>query len=296
MFSVVLSGTPSVAQELEPRAYWPSPVGTNAAIVTYVFSRGDFVTDATFPELNAEGETHSLEVGYYRGFSFFGRSANFTATFPYVWANARGGVEGVPRRIDLAGSGDPRFRLSVNLVGGPAMTIPEFQTYRQAPKTILGASIRVRVPLGEYDPDRVINLGTNRWGFKPQVGLIQPITPKWLLELRGGAWFFTDNDDFLGELLDQGAILNLEADVVYRLRPGLWASFDVTYFSGGRRVISGEETPTSLSNTRLGGTLAVAISGPHIAKFTANTGLSTRSGNDFNTLAVSYTYGWIDRP
>jgi len=113
---------------------------------------------------------------------------------------------------------------------------------------------------------------------------------------RGGAWFFTDNDDFLGELLDQGAILNLEADVVYRVRPGMWASFDVTYFSGGRRVISGEETPTSLSNTRLGGTFAVLVSGPHIAKFTANTGLSTRSGNDFNTFAVSYTYGWTDRP
>ena len=157
----------ALAQELEPRAYWVGPVGINSAIVGYSYSTGDNVTDPTLPLSNVRSTYQSLMAGYYRIFGFFGRSANFTVSGPYLTGESKGELDGMPIDRQLSGLADPSFRVSVNLKGGPTMGATEFQEFRRNPKTLVGVSVRVQPPLGQYDPNRLINPGTNRWAVKP---------------------------------------------------------------------------------------------------------------------------------
>ena len=64
------------------------------------------------------------------------------------------------------------MRFAVNLYGAPAMDLEEFASYRR--KTNVGASLVIVAPLGQYDPARFVNIGTNRWAAKPEVGLSRP--------------------------------------------------------------------------------------------------------------------------
>lgn len=130
------------------------------------------------------------------------------------------------RRITRSGLGDMRARLAVNLVGGPALNLREFATRK--PRTTLGASLVVAAPTGQYAPSKLINIGANRWAFKPELGLSHP-HGRWFFELYGGAWFFTENDNFYGgQKRKQDPILSFQAHVAYSFKRRLWLSADAT--------------------------------------------------------------------
>lgn len=289
---IVLWAPVAIAQELEPRAYWVAPVNFNAVIVGYTYSSGDFVVDPSLPAPDVEARTQSLPFSYYRTLDFFGRSSNVIATLPFAWTHFEGAESGTATVRDISGLADASVRLAVNLVGGPTMTLPEFEAFRRAPKPIIGAGIRVQMPTGQYDSERLVNLGTNRWAFKPRVGLIIPTPRRWQFEFDLGMWFYTDNDNVMGEVLEQSPLGTIEGHIVYRVRPGFWASFDITHWEGGELHLD-DAVSRSFSNTRLGGTLALPISGPHVLKFVGNVGVGTVRGNDFDTFSVAYNYGWL---
>ena len=73
--------------------------------------------------------------------------------------------------------------VSANLYGAPALTLQDFARYQQ--DTIVGATLFVTAPSGPVRPDRLINIGTNRWSFKPEVGVSKAIGP-WDARGRGG--------------------------------------------------------------------------------------------------------------
>jgi hypothetical protein len=282
------------AQELEPRAYWIIPIGTNGVYFIYAHSRGEFVPDPTLPVADVDARVHSTFLGYYRSLDFFGRSANFTFTVPYYWGSTiEGKVEEEFQDIRRSGLADPNLRFSVNLLGAEAMTPPEFQEFRKDPPTILGASIRIQPPLGQYDPSRVVNLGTNRWSFKPQIGLVQPVRKRFAIEMSLGAWFFTDNKEFLGTTKKQSPLLSGEFNFVWRIRPAFWASLETTFYYGGRTTVGDELRSDLQRNSRIGGTFAVPFGGRHVLRFSASSGFFVRFGGNFDTFAVSYQYGWI---
>jgi len=163
-FAVVLCD----AQDLAPRAYVITPVHWNAVIVTYNFSTGGLQFDNA---VAISGATASLNVpifSYYHSLNFFGRSANITASLPY--GEGRFQVKFLDSETKLYRSGllDSFFRFAVNIKGGPAMSVREFQPWRQ--KLILGVSLKVVVPTGQYDPTKLVNNGSNRWAFKPEFG------------------------------------------------------------------------------------------------------------------------------
>jgi hypothetical protein len=95
----------------------------------------------------------------------------------------------------VAGLADPRLRLSVNFYGAPALSTQEFASYRQ--DVIVGASLQVTAPVGQYGSARLVNIGTNRWPFKPEFGISKAVGPV-TLELTAAATYFTDNDNFFG--------------------------------------------------------------------------------------------------
>jgi hypothetical protein len=229
----LLNGGSASAQELAPRIYWPAPVGTNVIVLGYQRNSGDILIDPSLPITGVESEIDNLAVSYQRYFNLFGRTAAAQFNLPYADGYTEGMVDGEFRQRHTAGLTDPRLRIMINLHGAPAMDAAGFQALRADPKTIIGASLQVQAPTGAYDSDRLINLGTNRWAVKPALGMIVPLHPNWLFEMELGTWFFSDNDDFLGETREQKPIVAAEVHLIKRFRPGFWASLDANYYTGG---------------------------------------------------------------
>ena len=282
----------AAAQELAPRAYWPAPVGTDVAVVAFQRNTGDIVIDPSLPIAGVESKIDYLQVGYQRFFNLLGRTASFQFNLPYANGSTAGTVDGEFLQQSNTGLTDARLRLAINLRGAPAMDAAGFQALREDPKTIIGASLLVQAPTGDYDGDRLINLGTNRWSVKPALGMIVPLHPTWLFEIELGAWFFGDNDDFLGETRKQDPIVSTEVHLIKRIRPGFWASLDANYYTGGETRIGDEFSDDLQRNSRAGFTLVFPIKGRNALRASFSTGINTRSGGDFDMYSVSWAYAW----
>jgi len=281
-------GPRASAQELTPRAYWPSPKGTKVAIFGYSHVRGDVLLDPTIPLYGVGSKIHTGVLAYLQTLSLAGRTANVIVELPYSWGTTEGLVGETPARRDLSGLNDLGMTLSVNILGAPTMTPAEFQALRADPHPILGVGLRILAPTGSYDADRLINVGANRWAARLGLGSVIPLRPKWLLELGAAAWFFTDDDDFLPGKREQEPILGIEAHVVHRFKPGLWVSLDGNYFIGGRQTIGGTELVDVQRNSRVGAMVALPIRGRHVIKLGYVLGIRTEFGNDFDQYLASY--------
>jgi len=170
------------------------------------------------------------------------------------------------------------------------MTRADFQELRKSPRPIVGASITILAPTGEYEADKLINIGTNRWAVRAKLGYILPLSPKWLMELAIGAWFFEDNDEFLGETREQEPIGAVDVSLIRRFSPGFWASLDLNYYLGGRTIISGSESADFQRNSRAGVTLVYPLKRRHVIKASFSNGVATESGGDYWTIGLTYLY------
>lgn len=280
------------AQELAPRAYWPTPNDTNVFVFAYQKSSGDIVTDPSLPLVGVESDIDFLQLSYQKTFSLVGRTATVQLSLPYSRGDTEGLVGNEFRQRHVAGIGDTRVRLAVNLKGAPSMDAPAFQALRQNPRPIVGASILLQAPTGKYEAEKVINIGTNRWAIKPAIGAILPIRPTWLFEFEIGGWFFSDNGDFLGETREQDPILSTEFHLVKRIRPGFWASLDANFYVGGRTRVGDVESDNLQRNSRVGATVVFPIRRGHALRGSFSTGTVTESGGDFDMYSLSYVRIW----
>ncbi len=195
---------------------------------------------------------------------------------------------GIPAQRDFSGYNDLGLALAVNLLGAPSMTLADFQELRAKPRPILGASVKVVVPTGHYDEDRLINVGANRWAVRPKLGCMLPLRSKWLLEIETGGWFFSDDDDFLSGKREQDPVFAAEVHLVRRFKPGFWASLEANYFTGGRQTIGGNRLVDVQHNARIGGTVVVPFCGRHAVKAGYSTSIVTEFGNEFHQFLVTY--------
>jgi hypothetical protein len=293
LFAMLLAADKtSAAQELEPGSYQNAPTGVNVAAASVVVSRGNVLTDASLPVEDARAEVEVLGLAYVRTLAVFGRAAKFDAQIPVTWANFSGVILGEERTRSLRGLADPRFRLVVNLLGSPALTIPEFAKYRQ--RFILGVSLQVVPPLGQYDDTRFVNLGSNRWSFRPETGISWG-RRRLILEAAGGAWLFTHNGNFVGRSQAQSPIYFAKGNAILTFRRGIWTALSYGRANGGRVRLNDLETNSFQTNDRLGLTSVIPITRWVAIRVVANSGLSTRSGADFNSLAVGVQYTWVRR-
>jgi len=289
--SLALGARLASAQELEPRAYAPNPTGANFVLLVYARSTGDVVFDPSVPITDVSARVNMGAMFYGRTFGLFGRSASAAVQLPYVWGHVEGNVFEERRDVYRSGLADLRLRLTTNLLGGPALAPAEFAKRR--PGTTLGASIVVVVPTGQYDPSKLVNVGTHRWSFKPEVGLSHP-AGHWFVELYGGAWIFSDNDNFFGgSRREQQPLASFQTHVSYVFRPRLWLAGDATFYTGGRTTVDGVKKADLQRNTRLGLTLAVPVKRRSALKVSWARGIMTRIGGDFDTLAVGYQFLWF---
>ena len=288
-----LAALPAAAQQLEPRAYSPAPVGANFLGVIYSNMSGGVVTDASLPLQNVNANVNLVSEFYARTFGLLGRSASFTVVVPYAWGEIEGDVFEEFRRVERSGFGDVGLRLAINLIGGPALTPREFTT--RTPAGTLGATLTVLAPTGEYDPSKLINLGANRWAFKPELGLSKPLG-KWYLELYGGAWLFTTNDNFFGgQTREQDQLYVVQGHVIHEFHSRLWIAFDATWYGGGATTVDGVANYDRQESTRAGVTLAIPFARRHSLKLAFARGTSVRVGSNFDTLSVGWQILWLDR-
>jgi len=279
---------PLAAQELTPRAYWPAPRGTNVAVVGYSHVSGDEVLDPSTPLNGLSSTVDAGILAYLHTFSLWGRTTNVVAELPYSRGTATGLVGETPARSEFSGFGDLGFTLAVNLLGAPSLTPAEFQALRASPRPILGASLKVLAPTGSYDSDRLINVGGHRWAARMELGSVIPLSPRWLLELAAGAWFFGDDEDYLPGKREQAPILALQAHLVRRFRPGLWASLDANFFAGGRQTVGRNRLADVRQNSRVGATLVVPFGGRHAIKVGYFVGVHTEFGGDYDQIFAAY--------
>jgi Putative MetA-pathway of phenol degradation len=278
------------AQELEPGAYWPIPAGLNIATVVNSFNWGDLAFDPAAPIDEGSARINTTSLVFTRAFSLAGRSANVGVAVPMIGGHVEGLYLGEPAEVRRFGQGDPRLRLAMNLYGAPAMTPKAFASYRQ--QTIVGVSLTVAPPLGQYDPAKLINLGNNRWSFKPEVGLSRT-NGQWVLEMMAGVWLFTDNTNFFGgRTREQDPIAAVQAHVTYRFKRTMWLAGDANYFTGGRTTIGGRQNFDLQRNSRIGATFSSALDRRQAIRFSVSRGAYTTIGADFTAIAVGYNYAW----
>jgi hypothetical protein len=294
--TLALAGIAARAQQLEPRAYANLPVGLNFLIAGYAYSRGDVLFDPSVPVSDANAKVNTVLLGYVRSLDFWGNSGSIGLVLPYAELSASGQIttsgetEPQAASVTRSGFGDPVMRLAVNLYGAPALPMERFREYRQ--DTIVGASLVVSAPWGKYDGSKLVNIGTNRWSFRPELGVSQALGP-WILEGSFGVTFFSDNTDFFGgHTRKQDPLYAAQAHAIYAFDPKLWASLDVTYYAGGRTSVDGVLNNDLQQNSRWGATLARSLDLRNALKFYFSSGMVARTGTKFQTVGLAWQHLW----
>jgi hypothetical protein len=284
---VLLLSSAAAAQELEPRAYSPSPVNTTFIVFSATRSGGGVFTDPSAPITDVEATVGVFGLTAGHTFGIAGKQAMLLGTLPIAWGEAPGQVGEGRRAVSRRGLADARLRFSMILSGSPAMTRQEFA---KAPRrTILGASLTVAPPTGQYDNTKLVNLGANRWAFKPEFGVSYP-AGRWTLDAYAAAWFFTANDTYFpGQLLrEQDPIFGLQGHVSRMIGRRAWLAGNFTWYRGGTTRIDGVDKADLQQNTRVGVTYSQPIGARHSIKAAYSAGATTRIGADFRTITLAW--------
>lgn len=288
LFLVILTSK-VFAQDLDPRAYIKVPVNITFAVLGFGYSYGNVIIDPTIAIRDLKAKIESPIIGIGHTFSLFGLTSQAYVTLPYAWTQATGLAIGNDRSTTRSGLADMKFRVSVLLFGAPAATLNEF-TKNPSRTTILGMSLSVTAPIGQYFPDKLINIGTNRWSFKPELGLSYPVGKRLLIDLYAGIWFFTNNKSFYpgSSIRSQNPLTVLQLDISYNVNPLMWAAIDVTYYIGGQSAINNVKNNDREDNVRVGATLNLPLNRQSSLKFAYSTGAIIRFGADFSTISVAW--------
>jgi len=290
------------AQDLAPRAYVITPLHSNAVTLIYSFFEGSLNFNGTLPITGATGTYHIPIFSCYHSFSIFGRSANINAALPYAIGTFDGTVMGAQGHLYRSGLADSSLRVSVNLIGGPAMPVQKLVKWQQ--KILLGASLKVVAPTGQYDSTKLINWGANHWAFKPELGYSQRLG-HWVLDGYSAVWFFTTNPEFFShnayvpgtQSQSEKPVVGFEGHLSYDVRPRLWLSLDGNYWFGGKTSLNGVENPLTLQrSSRLGATASIPVSKHQALKFSYSNGAYIHFGGNYQNVSVAWQYSWLGRP
>ena len=285
-----LDGNRASAQELEPGAYAAAPVGLNVLIVSNTFNVGDVAFDPAAPLDDGRATINNTAIGYGRALNIAGRSAQASFAVPFVAGHVEATVLGTPTAVTRLGAADPRMRFAVNLYGAPAMDIRTFATTR--PKRLLGASVTIGTPLGSYSSERLVNLGTRRWAFKPEVGFSQ-IFGRWIVDTYAGVWLFTTNDHYFRDTVrSQDPIASLQVHVHYAVTRRLIVSGNANFYEGGRTTIDGRRNVDLQRNSRVGATVVRPLSKGRTLRAAVSRGARTTIGADFTSLSFAFQKAW----
>jgi len=248
--------------------------------------------DTTLPITGLSLNADLYLFRYARSFGIDGRGSAIQFVQPYADVSASFDnaqfFTGTKRN---GGMGDTQIVFAHNIFGGPALSKEEFAQWK--PETFLTAAAWLTLPTGDYDKDRIINIGANRWVFKPELGFGTPIGPTWL-EINTWVSLFGDNKDYHGDSkLEQKPLYAIEGHYSYTINRALWASLDATYSRGGESRIDGDWQDNKQENALLGASMGFMLS-PQFGGLLAYTDtVSERRGSpDVTTWTLRFQYVW----
>lgn len=278
----------SHAQDLEPRAYANMPKGGNVVVASYGFMKGDVVTEPALPIEDFVISSNNFGLGYLHTFGLADKLARVQVAIPFVIMDGHATVNGDKITGNRTGFGDMRIRLGINLLGSPALERKDFGKYQQ--KTIFGVSLVTSVPTGVYYPDKRINIGTNRWGFKPEAGISKRFKHVYA-ELYSGVWFYTKNDQYLGDnVLKQDPVFSVQGHACYYFKNQMWIGVNTNWFSGGKTEVDKLPAGSIINSSRIGATWSMPLSRSQSVKLQFNTGIFKDIGLNYDSITFSYQY------
>lgn len=289
--AVLVSAASSAhAQRIEPRAYINAPVGINFLALGYVNSQGALLFDPALPITDADANVDMAVLGYVRTLDIAGMSGKIGVLQPYAKLKADGYLDSNYVTRDQDGIADTALYFTINFHGAPALSLKDFKNYKQ--DTIVGFSFRLTAPTGVYQPEKLLNIGTNRWSFEPALGISRAIGP-WTLEAAAAVVVYTENDEFdTDQTRKQDPIYSTQFHVNYTFSNKMWVSLGATYYTGGITTIDGVERDDLQNNWRTGFTLALPVDRKNSIKIFGHSGVSTRTGTDYDSLGIFWQYRW----
>lgn len=245
--ATLLAPAGALAQGDGPGAQILFPVGTNIFVPTWLNMEMNSDLSQSVLRLDADVDADVLLGIYQRGFAIGDRFAEIWVV--PMWADlgaqvdvARAGGGTVTRSVSESGFGDPYLAFKIGLVGAPALTLPEFMKHK--PTFQLYAYGGVYVPIGDYDGDRLLNFGTNRWAYRLGLPMVLPLgDPKRQtnLEIHPGFTFYGDNDEPGGGAADQeqDPLFQVESHLSTHWNAKWWSSIGLRYRKGGETSTDG---------------------------------------------------------
>jgi hypothetical protein len=280
------------AQTLEPKLYANLPIGLNVLLVGYGHSEGAIPGNQALGLENPNLNINNTVIAYARSFDVLGHNTKLDIILPYSTLDGTALHHGNPVTRDVQGMGDTKVRLSLNLFGAPALSLQEFASYQ--PDTLVGVSLQVTIPTGQYDSSKLVNISPHRWALKPGIGISKTISD-YTFEFSADAEFYTSNDDYFGGIKrKQDPIYSTQVHVLYTFRRAMWLGIGGTYYWGGEYFNDDIGADNELKNTRIGATFALPINKHHSLKFYGNKGVNTRYGTDFDAIGIAWQYNWTD--
>jgi len=278
-------------QFTDPRTYANAPVSVNQLELDYTHATADDSIDTALVIGGSHLEVNEVSVAYTRTFGVMDRLAWIKASVPFAYVS--GSVAETRLSSSVAGAGDASLQLTTLLLGGSALSVADFEKYE--PTTSVGVSLTVNGPSGEYNPNSVLNLGSNRWSFKPEIGISHPFGPdqKWVVDGYFYAYFFTDNTEYHGtEILRQEPLPGFEAHVSYNITPDLWASLDANYAFRGTTFIDGVDQNNAQKNLTVGTEAYWTLNARHSIAFLFAKSVIHENAPIFTAVAFKYIYSW----
>jgi hypothetical protein len=288
----VLSFTQRIyAQFSEAHHYDNAPVGVNQAELAFAYARSNASIDTALVVAGAQFNLSQGTLTYTRYFAFLHRVAWIDASVPLAGVN--GSISGSNIHGSATGAGDSSYAVTTLLRGGPALSVAQFADYK--PATTVGMSLTITAPTGQYDASKILNLGADRWSFKPEIALSHPFghEQKWQSDLYVHAYFFTDNTSYHGtQILRQQPLPGLEGHLSYFIVSQAWISIDGLYTFRGSTVVDGVDQQDAQKNFMLGTEVNVSLSPRNSLVFQFAKAIVHENAPTLTGFAVKYNYSW----
>lgn len=249
------------SQDVEPRRWTPIPLGTNILGAGYSYTSGDVFFDPLLGAEDVKVRAHSMAVSFTHPIKIGNKLGTVSVLIPFSSADWDGLLSGQPTGLNRTGFADPRVRASLLLAGPPAGNAMELRQYRldNPTDTSVGVSLAITVPVGEYFEDKLINLGSNRFVFRPQVGMIH-YWNSWSFELTASVFLYTRNPDFFNDAeRDQRPTFAMQSHLVKQLGKGAWLSLGAGYGLGGESLINRRPNGDFRSNLLISASYSLMI-------------------------------------
>lgn len=289
--AVLRSPYSAYAQFTEAHNYDTTPVGINQLEIAYAYAHANSSLDTSLIVAGANFNLNQGSISYTRYFGLVHRLVWVQATLPL--AGLGGSVSGTNIQGSTSGTGDSSYSISALLKGGPALTVEQFPSYKRT--TTVGMSFTISTPTGQYNANKLLNLGSDRWSFKPEIALSHPFGPeqRWEFDAYANAYFFTDNTTYHGvQILRQEPLPGIEGHISYSFLDNLWASVDTRYSFRGVTLVNSVDQNNTQQNFVLGSEVNVSLNARNALIFQFAKALVHQNGPALTGFAVKYNFTW----